>query len=115
MKSRLEIMFGWWLVLTVGGWCADLFTHVPLAVQWIHATWRVIGFDSARGIGPGTVLLTIIRSLPALFFLTPLAGALIVGIVAWFIGPGDGGDPGIKRGSQVTDARTLARLTRRRK
>ncbi|MHB1529955.1 MAG: hypothetical protein ACYCXT_11090 [Acidiferrobacteraceae bacterium] len=115
MKSRYEIMFAWFSVLTLGGWFGDLFLHVPQVVQWVHSTWQVISFERVRGIGPRTVLITIIKSLPALFFLIPLGAALIVSAVAWYIGPGPGDDTGIQRGSTVTDASTLARIIKRRK
>lgn len=114
MKSRWEIMTAWFAVLTVCGWTADLFLHVPLAARWIHVTWRAVGADSARGIGATATLFAVIRTLPVATFLIPLGAGAIVIAIAWFTGPGpDDGE--IKRGSTVTDARTLARLTRRRK
>ncbi|MHB1516424.1 MAG: type IV secretion system DNA-binding domain-containing protein [Acidiferrobacteraceae bacterium] len=109
MKSRWEIMFAWFAVLTVGGWCADLFTHVPQASAWIHATWRVISLEHAHGVRPGTVWLTIIRSLAAAVYLIPLGAAMTAGIVAWWVGPGPGPSGGITRGSTVTSARDLTR------
>ncbi|MHB8549269.1 MAG: hypothetical protein ACYDAZ_08930 [Thermoplasmataceae archaeon] len=115
MKRGFEIMFAWFAALTVLGWTGDLAMHWPGALAWVHATWRVIGFENARGIGPWTVLFAIAKSLPAGFFLIPLAGGAIVFAVAWFAGPGAGDNGGVQRGSTVTDARTLARIIKRRK